>query len=519
MNREEMIEKIKSGNSSYDFIIIGGGATGIGILNETISRGYSAVLFESSDFTKSTSGKSTKLVHGGVRYLAQGNVGLVREASIERGRLLKNAPKLVKNTGFVIPTFKLWETIMYTLGLKFYDLLAGSYSFGKSRRISREKLSELQPNLKTNNRTSGVFYHDGQFDDSRLAIDLLKSATLMGGIAINYMPVKKLHKNQKGILTSVEAEDLETGNSYRIKGKCIINASGVFADSVMEMDQKDHKKSIRPSQGIHLIVDKKFLPGDTALMIPKTDDGRVLFAVPWHNRLVLGTTDTPVENISHEPKALESEIDFILTTLKKYLIVSPEREDILSVFAGLRPLAATGEGENKTKEISRSHKILISPSGLYSIIGGKWTTYRKMAEDMINKVEKDRKWPRTKSLTRNYNIYNSDDDDINTDSHYFINNKELAVKKGSDKIFLSEKLQITEAHVLYATRNEMARKPEDVLARRTRALLLDARESLKMVNRLTEIMATELKKDQKWIDSEIIEYKNLVKNYIPAQKK
>ncbi len=405
MQREKILQQMEQFHDEYDFIIIGGGATGIGIALETSTRGYKTLLLEKTDFTKSTSSKSTKLLHGGVRYLAQGDIGLVREACMERGRLLRNAPHLTKNQDFVIPTFGWFDEVKYTIGLKMYDMLAGSLSLGASHRVSKKKALEKIPTMKPEIMTAGVVYKDGQFDDSRMAVNVLQSSVENGAHVLNYAGVKKLIRSEKGLVNGVVFQDEETGKEYTAKGKAVINATGVFADSILQMDKPGARKTIRPSQGVHVVLNKSFLPGDHAIMIPKTDDGRVLFAVPWHGKVVVGTTDTPMDKPAIEPVALEEEIKFILETAGKYLVKAPKRTDVLSIFAGLRPLAAPTEDGSKTKEISRSHKIVVSDSHLFTMIGGKWTTFRKMAEDMVEKVEKVKGWNKTSSKTRNFKIH------------------------------------------------------------------------------------------------------------------
>jgi glycerol-3-phosphate dehydrogenase len=519
MKRDAMISLMKNQQEEYDLIIIGGGATGIGIALESITRGYKTLLVEKSDFTKSTSSKSTKLVHGGVRYLAQGNIALVREACIERGRLLKNAPHLVKNQTFIIPTFGFFDEIKYTLGLTLYDMLAGKYSLGRSLHIPKQKVLQRITTLNPQKFTAGVVYHDGQFDDSRLAINVLQTAAALGAHIINYMPVSGLSKNVAGKVDGIYVTDLESSEKHHIKGQVIINATGVFADEILQMDTPGIKKIICPSQGIHIVLDKSFLPGTDAIMIPKTDDGRVLFAVPWHNRVVAGTTDTPLPVATLEPVALEEEIDFILTTTGRYLTKAPSRKDVLSVFAGLRPLAAPDGNNKKTREISRSHKIFVSKSGLFTMVGGKWTTFRRMAEDMLKKVESTKSWKTTRSKTRNLRLHgymkNADVDDplyfYGTDRELILNlvNSETGLQG-----ILSTKLGLRKAQVVWAVRNEMARTIEDVLSRRTRCLLLDAAESLRIAPEVAAIMAKELNRDDQWIQNEICDFKNVAANYI-----
>lgn len=519
MNRKNVIDLLTAQSVVFDFIVVGGGATGIGIALEASTRGYSTLLLEKSDFTKSTSSKSTKLVHGGVRYLAQGDIALVREACVERGRLLKNAPHLVKNQSFVIPTFSLFDELMYTIGLTFYDMLAGKYSLGRSVRISKKKAIETLPTINQDKITAGVLYHDGQFDDSRLAINALQTAVENGAKCVNYMSVTSLLKDDNGKICGVTSRDEETGKEYRIKGKTVINATGVFADELLQMDQPGKEKTIRPSQGIHLVLDKSFLPGDYALMIPKTDDGRVLFAVPWHGKLVVGTTDTPIDSASLEPIALESEIDFILKTMAKYLTKAPSRRDVLSIFAGLRPLAAPKSDSSKTKEISRSHKIYVSDSHLFTMVGGKWTTFRRMAQDMVERVENVKGWKKTKSATKDLKLHGYAEKVDLKDSLYFYGSDRDTLQKFIDadpesEKMISERLNIYKAQVIWAVRFEMARTVEDFLARRTRSILLDARESILIAPKVADIMAQELDKDEGWKLQQIQDFQKVAGNYI-----
>jgi glycerol-3-phosphate dehydrogenase len=514
MERAAVIKKIGE-TKIWDIIVIGGGATGLGIAVDAASRGYSTLLLEQSDFAKSTSSKSTKLVHGGVRYLAQGNIGLVREASLERGLLSKNAPHLVKNLGFIIPVYNLWSRIKYTIGLKLYDWLAGRLSLGPSTFISRKEVLEKLPGIVTKNLYGGVLYHDGQFDDARLAINLAETIFENGGYAINYVRVSSLIKTD-GRINGIVALDLETNEKMLIYSKVVINATGVFSDNIIRMDNPDAGKNIAVSQGVHIVIDKSFLPGEEALMIPETPDGRVLFIVPWHNRLLLGTTDTPIKNITLEPVALEEEIRFILQTAGAYLKQPPKRKDVLSVFAGLRPLAAAEEGKN-TKEISRGHKIIMSSSGLFSIIGGKWTTYRKMAEDMVDKVEKELKLAHKPAVTANLKIHGSCVDTNKSDPFYFYGTDAAEIRKimkEAGSKLISRKLNLYEAQILWAVRYEMARTIEDILSRRTRCLLLDARESIRIAPAVAAVMADELKLSEKWIARQVEMFDDVAENYV-----
>jgi glycerol-3-phosphate dehydrogenase len=521
MNRDHMLSRLRDSKGPYDFIIIGGGASGVGVLLEAVTRGYSAALFEKSDFAKSTSGKSTKLVHGGVRYLAKGDVALVREACIERARLLRNAPHLVRNISFIIPSYGWFDELKYTIGLKIYDFLAGKESLGKSKIISRKKVLRRLTTIKKKQLRAGVLYHDGQFDDSRLTVNLLQTAAKQGAVLLNYMPAEGLLKDGFGKLQGVVARDSLTGESFEILGKSIINATGVFADDILQMDKPGSAPTMRPSQGIHLVIDSSFLPGNDALMIPKTSDGRVLFAVPWHGKVILGTTDTPISQPSLEPRPLEQEIEFILQNTRQYLKKSPERKDILSIFAGLRPLAAAkNDNQKKTWEISRSHKILVSDSGLLTMIGGKWTTYRKMAEDMINKAEKVNKWATTTSSTRNLKIHGWEkvygmEDPLyayGSDKEKLMN---LVMEKPEYGEIISERLGVFKAQVIWAVREEMAITVEDFLSRRTRCQLLDARESLRMAAGVARIMAEETGKDEQWIRQQLENYEDVTSSYLP----
>jgi glycerol-3-phosphate dehydrogenase len=515
-SRNALIDRLNS-QKEWDLIVIGGGATGLGIALESVSRGYSVLLIEQADFAKGTSSRSTKLVHGGVRYLAQGDIQLVREASIERGLLWRNAPHLVKNQTFIIPVYTLWDRLKYTIGLKLYDWISGRLSLGSSIFISRSKALQKLPNIKADGLVGGVLYHDGQFDDSRLAINLVQTIIEQGGVALNYMKVTGLAKDNGRHISGVQLRDIETNTAYFCKAKAVINATGVFVDEILQMDNPTGTKSITASQGVHLVLDKKFYPSGDALMIPATSDGRVLFAVPWHNKVVVGTTDTPVSEASLEPQALEKEIAFILENASRYFVHQPKRSDVLSVFAGLRPLAAPQKDNQKTKEISRSHKIMVTPSHLFTILGGKWTTFRKMGEDMVDRVEKELQWPHKKTATRHLPIHGSIANVDQSDPLYFYGSDSKQVKalmNGHSNEWLSKSLQIHEAQVIWAVQHEMARTVEDVLSRRTRALLLDARESIRMAEPVAIIMAKELQKDNTWVKEQVSAYTKLAQGYL-----
>lgn len=520
MNRSESIRAIQySPDKVWDIIIIGGGATGLGAGVDAASRGYETLLLEKYDFSKGTSSRSTKLVHGGVRYLAAGDVALVLEALHERGLLLQNAPHLVRNLKFIIPNYGWFDGPFYTVGLKVYDMMAGKLGLGPSEHISKEETMKLIQNLVEEDLKGGVIYHDGQFDDSRLAINLAQTITDNGGCVLNYCGVTGLIKNEDGMVAGVECMDYENNQSYQIKAKVVINATGIFVDSINRMDEREHKNTVVPSQGIHIVLDQSFLQGDSAIMIPKTPDGRVLFAVPWHDRVVVGTTDTPVERPEIEPRALEEEIKFILNTAAKFLVKKPKPKDVLSIFAGLRPLAAPDDNTKETKEISRSHKLIISQSGLLTMIGGKWTTYRKMGEDIIDKALLLGGLFERPCVTRNMPIHGYVKN-FSGNGHLYVYGSDVHEIKaliGQEPALgepLHPNLPYLKAEVIWAVRKEMARTVEDVLARRTRALLLDAKASMETAPLVASLMARELGFDKDWEAGQVNIYLELAKGYI-----
>jgi glycerol-3-phosphate dehydrogenase len=519
MNRKTLIQKLlKNPDIIWDIIIIGGGATGLGIALDGASRGYKTLLLEQSDFAKGTSSRSTKLVHGGVRYLAQGDLLLVREALHERGLMLKNAPHLTSSQEFVIPVYTFWDVLLYTVGLKFYDILSGRLSIGKSYFINRKRTINCLPQLKAKGLKGGIVYHDGQFDDARMALELAKSSIENGAMVLNYFMVTGLLKNENRKINGIKAIDLASGNEYSFKAKLVINATGVFTDAIIRLDHPGKMPSIKPSQGVHIVIDKSFLQSSSAIMIPKTDDGRVLFAIPWYNEVVLGTTDTPIDTISLEPVALEEEVNFILQTVGKYLVKPPGRKDVLSIFAGLRPLAAVPDNPSSTKEVSRRHKITLSSSGLLSVFGGKWTTYRRMAEETIDKAIKAGLLDNRKCVTETLKMASFPDN--NSILRFKIyGNKSFEIEKLiSDNpelgIPFDPKLPYTRAEIIWSCRNEMPLTIEDMLARRTRALFLNARASLHIAPEVAELMAGELGFDIRWREEQIESFKELIKNYL-----
>lgn len=524
MRRDVMISQLADAGKVFDLIVIGGGATGLGVAVDAATRGYSVALFEQWDFTKGTSSRSTKLVHGGVRYLAQGNRALVIEALRERGILRKNAPHLVKDQTFLIPCYRWWEGPFYTFGLTLYDWMAGRLGLGRSIGMGASRALRILPALKPEGLKAGVLYHDGQFDDSRLAINLARTAADAGACIANYMKVTALLK-ENGRIAGVTVREEESGIAYPVRARCVVNATGVFADAVLRMDEPGKRPTVRPSQGVHLVLDASFLQSDSALMIPKTSDGRVLFAVPWYGKVVVGTTDTVMEYPVAEPVALEKEIRFILDTAARYLNKPPQRKDVRSVFAGLRPLAAPRREETKTKEISRSHKLIREKSGLITIIGGKWTTYRKMAEDTVDCVVRHmpaaaaRNRPVRGCVTASYPIHGFRPDPDYSDPLYVYGTdadeiKALVASSASMAERLHPRYAYTVGEATWIIRNEMVCTLEDVLARRLRILFLDARAAREIAPRVADMLAVERKKDATWAAAQVEAFRRVSEPYI-----
>ena len=525
MNRAQMIEQFHS-TSEFDICIIGGGATGLGIAVDAASRGCKTILLEKHDFAKGTSSRSTKLVHGGVRYLQQGNIKLVMEALKERGLLKKNAPHLVKNQSFIIPNYKWWENPFYGIGLKMYDWMAGSLGLGPSQFLNLEETLQLVPNIDREGLRGGVLYHDGQFDDARLAIHLAMTAADHGAVVLNYMSVEGLMKTNgkvcgvkvKDILKILKDASLSSA-FFEIKAKVVINATGIFSDSIAKMDDADAELLVTHSQGIHLVFDKEFLRSETAIMIPRTDDGRVLFAVPWHNKLIVGTTDTPVENASEEPIAKKEEIEFIMHHITRYFTKDPVYTDIKSVFAGLRPLV---KSNNKiTSTISREHHINISDSELISITGGKWTTYRKMAEDVMEIAIHKAGMSDKECVTKDLHIHGYKETiDYTTPLYYYGTDaggiNALIKKDPSLGKLIHPILPYIKAEIIWAIQNEMCMTLEDALSRRTRALLLDAKAAIESAPLVAQLMAKEMGRDDTWIKNQIDNFNSIANNYLPT---
>jgi len=514
MNRKKNIEQLAE-TPEYDFLIIGGGASGLGIALDAANRGYKTLLLEKNDFAKGTSSRSTKLVHGGVRYLQNGDISLVIEALRERGIMRKNAPHLVRDLSFVIPSYDWWNSPFYGLGLKVYDMMAGNQGLGPSTVLNKEETINLIPNVKKDGLWGGVIYQDGQFDDARMAVSIALTADREGANLINYFSVNGLIKENK-LITGVKCKDQLTGIDHEIKAKCIINATGVFTDEIIKKDDPQAKAMIRPSQGIHLVLDKKFLDGPHAILVPHTTDGRVLFAVPWNGYVLLGTTDTLIDETLEEPIPLNKEVDFILKNAGTYMTKKPTRDDVKSVFAGLRPLAASEDNKESTKEVSRHHKVIVSKSGLISVLGGKWTTYRKIAEDTTNVACSVAGLPERQCGTQNLNIVGYDPKaDWNDPLHVYGSDSQKVKAFGTEEknSSLSEKVYITENQICWSIENEMAITLEDVLARRTRCLFLDSAETEKIAPKVAEIMRSFLKEDYNWLERQLTQFNKIIKNY------
>ncbi len=520
MNRDEMIARLKRRDTPWDLVIIGGGAVGAGVAVDASTRGFDVLLVEREDFGKGTSSRSTKLVHGGVRYLEQGNISLVMEALKERGLLLRNAPHIVHDLPFVVPNYSWWEAPFYGIGMKVYDLLAGKYNFGRSKVLSLAETLERLPTIQRDGLRGGVLYHDGQFDDTRLLTHLLATAVDHGATVVNYAEVIATLKDHEGFLSGVVIDDKESGVQYTAGAKVVVNATGIFTDETRRLAQPDAQPMVTRAQGIHVVLDRSFLRGDNAIMVPRTTDGRVLFAIPWHDRTLVGTTDTAIEHASYEPLALEEEIEFVLDTAAEYLSRPPARSDVLSIFVGIRPLvSAPGGGEGKTSALSRGHTIHIDESGLMTVVGGKWTTYRHMAEDCVDHAITLGSLRDTPCVTADLpihgyhrqaeklgalRIYGTDAEEI----------KRIAAQAPDFARKLHPNLPYIAAEIVWAARHEMSRNLDDALARRTRALLLNARAAIEVAPQVARLMAAELGRDEAWVGAQIESFTTLAQQYI-----
>ncbi len=516
MNRAEQIEKLKS-VAEFDIIIIGGGATGLGCAVDAASRGLSTLLVEKYDFAKGTSSRATKLVHGGVRYLEQGNIRLVREALLERGRLLKNAAHVCHTLPFVVPSYSTFGKYYYGMGLWIYEFLSGKLSLGKTKLLSKSSVLKLLPSISSKDLKGGILYYDGQFDDSRLAINLAKTAEEQGATIVNYLAVTGFEKLGNKV-HSVLLKDELNGETLKASAKIIINATGVFADEILSLAEGTQEKTIAPSQGVHIVIDNKFFEGSTGLMIPKTDDGRVLFAIPWHGQIVVGTTDTPVNEVLAEPVAQEGEVNFIIEHFNRYTGANITRKDVKAIFTGLRPLAKQS-GVKKTSVMPRDHVIKVLPSGLIHVTGGKWTTYRSMAEHTIDKAVEVAGWPKNKSKTHKLSIHGNtfekkvtSFDALGTDRKIV---NEMISNDSTLGATIHPRFEISKAIILFSIQNEMAMTVEDILARRTRLLFLDAKAAIEAAPTVADIFIKYASKDDNWKINQLLEFNKIAQHFLP----
>jgi glycerol-3-phosphate dehydrogenase len=515
--REELLDRLARGGT-WDLVVVGGGATGLGVALDAASRGLEVLLLESHDFAKGTSSRATKLVHGGVRYLAQGDIGLVREALHERTTLLRNAPHLAQPLPFVLPTYKLWEMPFYGAGLVMYDALAGVAGLGRTEFLTRGKTLAALPTARPEGLIGGIRYWDGQFDDARLALALARTAAAHGALAINYCAVTQLLYDD-GRVSGVVARDAESGRDFHVQAKCVVNATGVWVDALRQQDGKATGRAVQsmvaPSQGVHVVVDRDFLPGEHALIVPRTADGRVLFAVPWLGKLVLGTTDTPRDDLPREPRPFAHELEFILGESGRYLVGTPRPGDVRSVWVGLRPLVRpVGNGDGPTKSLSREHTVLVSRSGLVTVTGGKWTTYRAMAEDVLEQCFAAHLLPRAGSgVTANLPLIGAPQRVVTPTPlsaapgpHLYGAEADQVLSLGGDNRHLGGGL--TAAMVRFAARHEYARTVEDVLARRFRLLFLDAAMAAALAQEVGALLRQET-----GVDPQVEAFRELAASY------
>lgn len=517
-SRAELLQRLEDHVDPWDIIVIGGGATGLGAAVDAAGRGYRTLLLEQGDFACGTSSRSTKLIHGGVRYLKQGDLALIRESLRERQILMQNAPHLVHDLSFTIPLYSWWERPFYGIGMKLYDLLSGSQSLQRSRHLSREETIDLIPTVRRKNLRGGIVYRDGQFDDARLALCLARTVADLGGTPLNYMKVSAL-AGKPGRMYTVTAVEHESDREYLLTGRAVINATGVWSDEVRRMDDPSCSSQVTLSQGAHLVLDRSFLPGDSALMVPRTDDNRVFFAIPWHDRVIVGTTDTPIDTVSQETAPLPDEIDFLLSHAGRFLDRQPLRADILSCFAGLRPLI-TGKSSRETSRLSRKYLLSVSPSGLVTITGGKWTTYRSMAAAAVDAAAGQGALDFRPSPTRSLRLHGWElpssppgAPDVYGSDRALL--EQMADKQPALRERLHPRLPYTLAEIIWGVRYEWARTVEDLLARRTRALFLDAAAGREIAPRVARLMAAELGRDQAWESRQLESFNAVADNCLP----
>lgn len=516
MNRADMLARVADRREPWDVVVIGGGATGAGVAVDAAARGYAVLLLERADFGAGTSSRSTKLAHGGVRYLRQGHVGLVLEALRERGRLRRNAPHLVHDLTFVVPCYSRWEVAYYGLGLSAYDLLAGRHRFGRSAVVTGSEVGRRAPGIRAAGLRGGVVYHDGRFDDARLLVHLVMTADDLGAVVLNYCPVTGLSRGPGGAVTGVVARDAEGGTEVRAAARVVVNAAGPFCDDIRRLADTGATPIVAASRGSHVVLLRDFWPGEDALLVPSTPDGRVLFAIPWHEHVLVGTTDVPIPHAPADPRPSPEEVDFILETAGRYLTRQPGRSDVLSAFAGVRPLVRAGKGP--TAELARDYVLRVDAAGLLSITGGKWTTYRAMAEGCVDRAAALAGLPRRPCRTRDLPLHGSapaaaGPDDLSVYGSDAAAVRALAAGDPALATRLHPAVPYCGAEVAWAVRAEQARTVEDVLARRTRALFLNAAAAVEMAPRVAELMAGKLGRDKAWEDEQVRAFRNLARGY------
>lgn len=520
MRRDENLARL---DRSYDLLVIGGGATGLGVALDSAARGYATLLVEARDFAQGTSSRSTKLVHGGVRYLQQGNVRLVREALQERGRLLRNAPHLAHELRFLVPAYRWWHMPWYGTGLTLYDRLAGRLGLSPVRIVGAEEAVALVPTIERASLRGGVIYSDGQFNDTRLAISLARTADGLGATLLNYTPVRRLLKEGGRVAGATVVDTVgESGREWTVRARGVVNATGPFVDAIRQLDDPGAPPVIAVSQGVHVVLERSFLPGDTAIMVPRTDDGRVVFIIPWQGRTVVGTTDTPRPAASEEPTALEEEIDFVLHHAALYLARKPRRADVLAVYVGLRPLVRgkddwdnQGDSGEATSKLGRDHTIMESASGLVTITGGKWTTYRRMAEETVDRAATVAGLPPRPSRTQTLRLHGAGARNPAW-LELGATDAEVAEYEARHEGRLHPRLPYSLAMVAYVVDHEMPVKLEDVLSRRLRALVLDARAAVEAAPRAVEIMAALQGRGAAWVRAELASFRRLAEeHYLP----
>ncbi len=520
LDRDASLDRIRSENEPWDLVIIGGGATGVGVAMDAASRNLRTLLLEQSDFGKGTSSRSTKLVHGGVRYLQQGNVTLVRDALRERALLRRNAPHLVHDMPFLIPCHSQWERFYYGAGLKVYDLLASGRSFGRSHGVSAKRALEIVPGLKTEGIRAGVVYHDGQFDDARLLINMVRTAHDQGACMVNYLRVTELMMGPGDKISGVTAVDGETGESFDLPARCVINAAGPFCDAVRRLDDADCPAMIAASQGVHVVLPRRLFPGNAAMIVPKTSDGRVIFIIPWHDKAIVGTTDTAIDQVTLEPQPQAREIEFLLETAAGYLAEPPTAADVLSVFTGIRPLVKD-DRSTRTASLSRDHVIRVSSRGLVTITGGKWTTVRKMAEDCVDRAMEVASLEAAPCRTQQLPIHGAQEnsDQAGDPRSYYGADLRAIEQLEADSLELrrqlSSGLALRASDIVWAVRHEMARTLDDVLARRSRSLFLDARATMEIAGETARLMAGELGRDEQWCRQQEQEFNEIAGHFMP----